>query len=187
MFDPNLTAAGHQPRGRDEMIALGYDLYKVHAAKIDITMIPNTVLTNSANNVMAIYLSGQTSPYIVYTDIMELGNTPSSTIIKKKVITNQGDASAANFPSNQLRVKKYIPNLWQLATRYNCGNIGGPQSTEYHDSDSYTSVGASPDANTDVFLTCAMWQSGVSPQGFNISATITYYTEWMYTGVPAEG
>jgi len=188
MFDPDLTASGHQPRGRDQFVSAGYGYYKVHSAKVSISMAPNAASISAYNsNTFAIALSGASSPFVDSTTLAELGTSSSGTVLKRKHILAQVNTSAPNFKVNNVRCNKYISNLWGKAKRFNFSTIG-PTMVEYFDHNSYTAVGSNPDTNTEVFLDLisAAGDGDITSQGFEFQITITYYTEWVWVGEPSE-
>jgi len=65
----------------------------------------------------------------------------------------------------------------------------GPQAVEYFDHNSYTGVATNPDTSTEVYLNLVGMGPGngvTTAQGFQYWVKITYYTEWVFTGVPTE-
>lgn len=93
LYDPDLTGAGHQPLGFDNLMAL-YDHYVVLGAKITCTFIaPTTSVTTTASNV-GICLDDDATPYTSLESIREQGR------VSYKTMTVSGS-------SNPTKISKY--------------------------------------------------------------------------------
>lgn len=181
MFDPDLSFTGHQPRGRDQFVNAGYTYYSVHAASVAIRMAIDLTESSFPSGMFIVYLSGQTDYFTDQTEIMELGSTGSAMILGRMYVPAiQSTASSTGTQGGNLYVKKYVPNLWKLAQRYDYAGGSNPQTSEYFDYNQYTAVGNNPDVNTDVLLTCKSVGNvpATGSQGFEGEICITYYTEW---------
>jgi len=188
MFDPDLTATGHQPRGRDQLVGLGYTHYKVHGVKIDCKMTYNTTESDYPSNLFAIYLSGSTDPFVDPEALMELGQCSECVLLKRKWVSSNNSGQNNALKECSLRYVGYQGNLFQKACRFNYAAVG-PQAQEYFDYNSYTSVTTNPDTNTEVFLNLVAMGPGngvTTAQGFQFWIKLTYYCEWVFPGVPTE-
>lgn len=187
MFDPDFTSTGHQPRGRDQFVALGYSHYKVLSAKVEITMVPEA-FASYPNCMFAVIVGGNAIPFPTVLDLVETGPCSNGMVLGKKYLASQPQNLAPSFSSNRLKVTKYIGDLWGKAKRFNYSTVGPSLATEYFDHNSYTSVLSNPDVNTDVFLDLTSYSgdASINCQGFEFGICVTYYTEWMYTGEPGD-
>ena len=93
IYDPNLTGAGHKPRGADELFSI-YEKYTVVGAKITVC-----------------YITNNSTPQVVGLRLVD-GN--ESSIVDKKVAIENGDSSwkyMARFDSNSKAVLSRSVNV----------------------------------------------------------------------------
>lgn len=180
MFDPDFTFTGHQPRGRDQMVAAGYTYYSVHAVGLDVKMYVDDTESGFANGLFYVSIGGIAIPFTDQTEVHEIGNSPRGWLLAKKYVPAiQSTASSTAARGSQIYLKKYLPNLWKAAQRFQWD--GSPATAEYFDANQYTAVGANPDVDTEVYM--RLCSCGVAPgtgsQGFEYATQITYYCEWV--------
>jgi len=113
----NLLRAGHQPRGRDQIVGMGYNYYKVHGVALDIKMTYNTTESDYPTNLFAVYLSGATDPFIDPEALEELGQCSECVLLAKKWMSSNNSGQNNVLNDTQLLHKSYQGNLFQKATR----------------------------------------------------------------------
>lgn len=109
LFDPDYTGTGHQPQWFDQLAAV-YATYRVYAAKITATFVPNKVADIEAND---------TGPYLVgittrggnpafgaatYGAILEDGNSVNDIIVDKQGGNNKRTLSNTFVPVRDLGI-----------------------------------------------------------------------------------
>jgi len=187
VFDPNTTSGGHQPRGFDQVVATGYDYYKVHGVTIEGRMGQTQTEDDYPPGLFTMAMCGQIYPWGTLNDVAELGATGDIKLLKKKYMFQNANNLNANLKESTMFFKKYIPNLWGWAKRFNRA-YNGPQQTEIEQYDAYTPIGTIPDVNTTVNLVFTSWAGNgtITTQGFNLMVLITYDVEYVYGGDPAQ-
>lgn len=93
LYDPNLTGAGHQPRGFDQLMTL-YNKFKVHASKITVQM--------HANGSTGLLLALESGP------LAGAGAPPPSQVIERQRTSWQMVSSTINLGSlvNDFNLKR---------------------------------------------------------------------------------
>lgn len=95
-YDPNVTGAGHQPRGFDQLMAL-YDHGTVIGSKIDVGVFN----TNATAVTAAVSLRDEGTPSVTYDDILEVA-TCSWTIVSSLTASGVANLTQTCSPKNFL-------------------------------------------------------------------------------------
>lgn len=111
LYDPNITGAGHQPRGFDQYMAL-YNQYKVISSSITMSWANNNSSANGENLICAVFPCKQAAPTITYPyDLIEpkgckydtfCPGTTITTIQKRKIRNFVNIAQFSGYPSDAL-------------------------------------------------------------------------------------
>lgn len=69
-YDPDITGAGHQPRGFDQLMAL-YDHYVVKNSKIEVWAVTDATLVEAPGTIIQVSLRDGAATYVDYRDFIE--------------------------------------------------------------------------------------------------------------------
>lgn len=126
LYDPDITGAGHQPRGFDELMSM-YDHYQVIGSKITVTFSQNYGSTYNPLYI-GIALKDDNTPYTDVNDYLE-GRNLISTILPAHYVNNPATARTL---VKTFSLRKFLSVTKAMSSNQYRGNSGAnPNDSAY--------------------------------------------------------